>query len=625
VQANSDNSSSSDAASPGDSSRSIGALRLWTDGFRALGPDRLRLVLTGGLALVSGILETALLYLIARLALVLTSDPGKVVVGGIGPLPERQVTTGWIVVVACVLLVILVALAVPLMHSIASLSTRSLVRTRSRLVHAYLRSSWSYRSSEREGHFAQMVGEYAQRTEQLVTQLGIVIVAACQILMLMTGAVISSPLAACVAIVGLFVAAFSLRPLSRGVRSNSNKNATSNRGVVNDAQQVMRLGAEVTSFHVGDRVADTLDGRVRQAAGRLHRVRFISRLVPVLYQYAALGVVLAVVGVMTLLDTGALDNLAPVILLLIRALTYLRQLLTATQAGAELAPYYDEVEAEISALEANQPPPGTRDLAGFDHIDFEDVAFEYETGRPVLDAVQLRIARHEVLGLVGPSGGGKTTLTQLVLRLRQPTSGRIRVDGVDLSDVTPASWSHLSAYVPQENKLILATVADNIRFFRPGFTDEQIREAARRARLDDEVQRLPEGYDTLVGPGARSLSGGQCQRLGIARALLGEPQLLVLDEPTSALDPRSEELIRETLGEVARSATIVLVAHRPATLEICTRVLLVDRGSVRDRIVDVLPDVTDLDQLTSVEFERASHAAEAAVGERGGAADDAGR
>jgi ABC-type multidrug transport system fused ATPase/permease subunit len=337
----------------------------------------------------------------------------------------------------------------------------------------------------------------------------------------------------------------------------------------------------------------------------------------VLYQYAALGVVLAVVGVMTLLEPDALDDLAPVILLLIRALTYLRQLVTAAQAGAELAPYYDSIEDEIATLEANRPPPGHREIDGFETLVFEDVTFEYEPGRPVLDDIDLRIARHEILGLVGPSGGGKTTLTQLLLRLRQPVDGRILVDGVDLVDITPASWSHFSAYVPQENKLILATVADNIRFYRPDFSIDQVQEAARRARLHDEIDRLPDGYDTLVGPGGRSLSGGQCQRLGIARALLGQPQLLVLDEPTSALDPLSESLIRDTLSEVARTATVVLVAHRPATLEICTRVLLVDRGQVRDEALSVPTDVADLELLSSVEFERASRASKARA-----AADD---
>lgn len=583
-----------------------GLVRLLRDGFAALGTDKGRLIATAVLALVAGVLETALLYLIARLALVLTSDPGEVLVGGIGPIPERQVSTGWIVTVASALLLCLVVLSIPLMRSVASLSARSLVRVRSQLLHAYLRASWACRASEREGHFAQLMGEYSQRTEQLILHLGIVFVASCQILMLMTGAVVSSPLAALVAIFGLAVAGFALRPFSRGVRRHSNQNAERNRGVVNDSQQVVRLGAEVTSFHVGDEVADSLSARIQHAADRLQRVRFISRLTPVMYQYAALGVVLAVVGVMTLVDSGALDDLAPVILLLVRALTYLRQLVNASQSGAELAPYFEAIEDEIAVLEANQPPPGHRSVDQFERLALEDVTFEYEPGQPVLKGIDLELARHDVLGLVGPSGSGKTTITQLLLRLRQPSSGRIAVDGVDLDDITPESWSRLSAYVPQENKLILATVADNIRFFRPGYSLDEVVEAARRARLHDEIERLPEGYDTLIGPGARSLSGGQCQRIGLARALLGRPQLLVLDEPTSALDPRSESLIRETLREVARTATVVLVAHRPATLEICTRVVLVDDGRLEERPLQVPEGVDDLESLSAVELQAAT-------------------
>ena len=140
----------------------------------------------------------------------------------------------------------------------------------------------------------------------------------------------------------------------------------------------------------------------------------------------------------------------------------------------------------------------------------------------------------------------------------------------------------LAAFVPQENKLILATVADNIRFYRDGFSDEDVHIAGRRAHIHDEIMELPEGYETAIGPGARNLSGGQCQRLGIARALLGKPELLVLDEPTSALDSRSEQLIRQTLSETAGDTTIVLVAHRPATLKVCTRVIEVENGTLKE-------------------------------------------
>ncbi|MGZ4759004.1 MAG: ATP-binding cassette domain-containing protein, partial [Acidimicrobiales bacterium] len=168
------------------------------------------------------------------------------------------------------------------------------------------------------------------------------------------------------------------------------------------------------------------------------------------------------------------------------------------------------------------------------------------------------------------------------------SKGTILVGSVDLADVDPRSWSRLTAFVPQENKLILATVADNIRFFRPGFSLEQVEAAARAAHLHDEITELPEGYLTLIGPSARGLSGGQRQRLGIARALLGSPELLVLDEPTSALDSRSEELIRVTLSELKGSTSVLLVAHRPATLEVCDRVLRIEHGRGQLR-PDLLP------------------------------------
>jgi ABC-type multidrug transport system ATPase subunit len=152
--------------------------------------------------------------------------------------------------------------------------------------------------------------------------------------------------------------------------------------------------------------------------------------------------------------------------------------------------------------------------------------------------------------------------------------------------------------VPQDNKLTRATVADNIRFFREGFSDEAVELAARRAHLHEDVLRLPDRYDTLVGPGERSLSGGQAQRLGIARALLAQPKLLILDEPTSALDARSEELIRQTLEELRGSTTLVLIAHRPATLEVCDAVLRIEQGRVT---AEQLTPVRSLDRDTATE------------------------
>jgi ABC-type bacteriocin/lantibiotic exporter with double-glycine peptidase domain len=184
--------------------------------------------------------------------------------------------------------------------------------------------------------------------------------------------------------------------------------------------------------------------------------------------------------------------------------------------------------------------------------------------------------------VVGASGSGKSTLSALLLRLRAPTAGTILAGDVALADVAPAAWARLAAYVPQDSRLIRSSVADNIRFFRAGFSDDDVRAAARAAHLEDEILALPDGYATEIGPGARDLSGGQRQRLAIARALLQHPSLLVLDEPTSALDAHSEQLIGRTLAELKGGTTIVLIAHRPATLELCDRIVEVAGGTVRE-------------------------------------------
>jgi ABC-type multidrug transport system fused ATPase/permease subunit len=200
----------------------------------------------------------------------------------------------------------------------------------------------------------------------------------------------------------------------------------------------------------------------------------------------------------------------------------------------------------------------------------------------VLVDVDLELRAGEMLGVVGASGSGKSTLSALLLRLRAPTAGTILAGDVDLADVAPAAWARLAAYVPQDSRLIRASVADNIRFFRAGFGDHDVRAAARAAHLEDEILALPDGYATDIGPGARDLSGGQRQRLAIARALLQHPSLLVLDEPTSALDAHSEQLIGRTLAELKGATTIVLIAHRPATLELCDRIVEVAGGRVRE-------------------------------------------
>jgi ABC-type multidrug transport system fused ATPase/permease subunit len=212
-----------------------------------------------------------------------------------------------------------------------------------------------------------------------------------------------------------------------------------------------------------------------------------------------------------------------------------------------------------------------------DTVAFENVSFAYNAGRPVLSEITFEVNAGEVIGIIGPSGAGKSTLVQLLLQLRTPDSGRYLVNGTPADAFARDDWHRQVAYVPQEPRLLHASVAENIRFFR-SMDDEAVERAARLARIHEDIMTWPGGYETTIGPRADAVSGGQQQRICLARALAARPEVLVLDEPTSALDPHSETLIGESLSALKHELTLFIIAHRMSTLDICDRVMVIVAG-----------------------------------------------
>lgn len=213
-------------------------------------------------------------------------------------------------------------------------------------------------------------------------------------------------------------------------------------------------------------------------------------------------------------------------------------------------------------------------------IALENVSFEYRAGVPVLNDVSFEVEGGSVVALVGPSGAGKTTMTDLIARFHDPTSGRITLNGVDLRKIKLAQYRSLLAIVQQETFLFDGTVRENIAFGRRGASVEEVREAARRAHADEFIDTLPEGYDTIIGERGLKLSGGQRQRLAIARAILADPAILILDEATSNLDSHSEQLIQDALAELFRHRTTFVIAHRLSTITHADLIVCFEKGRV---------------------------------------------
>ncbi len=216
-------------------------------------------------------------------------------------------------------------------------------------------------------------------------------------------------------------------------------------------------------------------------------------------------------------------------------------------------------------------------------VTFTNVGFAYDAGRPVLHDISLTVEPGKTVALVGPSGSGKTTLVSLVLALAQPTDGLIHVDDLDLGHLDLTSYRRQLGVVLQDNWLLDASVADNLRFSRPDATDAQVQEALQAASADGFVAALPEGLNTLVGERGVKLSGGQRQRLAIARALLADPRILVLDEATSALDSESEAEIQGALARLRAGRTTFVIAHRLSTIRHADEILVLDQGRIVER------------------------------------------
>ena len=526
-------------------------------------------------SILSGFVESAILAIIGQVAAALVSR-SKEVHPKIGPF-HVHAHIGTLLLIGLGLTLFRVALQLPLSVVPARIATDVGARQRKMIFRAFIRASWGIQSSDREGQLQEIMTNQTSQAIQGALQATALITASITFTILMASAVVLSAVAAGL-VFGIAVAMFSLlRPLrslgARLSRAGSQAQVEYAGGIA----EANRVAEETQVFGVMDAQYKRIVGLVDTCKKLFFRTQVVAKLVGNLYGSLILLVLIGGLATLHASGTAQAGSLGAIVLLLLRASQNGQAIQSSYQALQQSLPFIERLQETERRYAESRPFEGTQPLSAVQTIAFESVSYAYNPGRPVLSDISFTVQAGEAIGVVGPSGAGKSTLVQILLQLRTPDGGRYLINGEDVKQFSRDDWHRMVAYVPQEPRLLHASVAENIRFFR-AIDDEAVERAARLARIHDDIVSWSHGYDTIVGPRADAVSGGQQQRICLARALAARPQVLVLDEPTSALDPNSETLIQGSLTALKSSLTLFTIAHRMSTLDMCDRVMVILDG-----------------------------------------------
>lgn len=545
----------------------------WKRMRRLVRPWRMRVLFLVVASFLSGAFEALFLVVVTRTALAVADDRGTT-----GLVAGWKVAIGWSLVVATVLLIGRLTLGITSVLSSTRLYSELTFALRKDLVEAYLRSSWATQQNEQTGRLQELATSFVGSAMGVVGSFTSTVSASMNLLALLAIAVVVDPIASLVVIAALAGLGTTLAPIRHRIRLRSQFAARRQIEFAATTSELSQLGLEMQTFGARDRFIEIMATSIRGEATAARRASVLQGVLPVVYTSLAFGAILLGLAVAAAVGVRELSAIGAVMLVMLRSLSYGQQLQTASGGLMRSLPFLEVLDSTLARYHSQRAVEGAIRLDEVGPIEADHVDFSYVRDRAALKDVSFRLEPGEIVGVIGPSGAGKSTLVQLLLGVREPAGGLLTVAGVPLASIERTSWTRLSSYVAQEPRLITGTVAENIRFYRDDIDDEAVREAARAANVLADIEALPQGFDTHLGERGSQLSGGQRQRISIARALARSPRLLILDEPTSALDPGSEALIRETVGSLRGRVTVVIIAHRMSTLDICDRLMVIEGG-----------------------------------------------
>src|ERR1700760_1974531 len=538
-----------------------------------IGDKRGSVVALAGCSILSGLSEAATLALVAQIATQL-ANRNKHVHTHIGPF-HVHTSVATLILVAFVLTLLRGGLQIPISLLPARIAADVQANMRRRLFEAFTRASWSVQSREREGQLQDVMTTQTMQATNGAIQTTQLITSLFNFLVLMASALVLNALAAVVVAIATVTLFGLLRPLrARGVGNARGLSGAQVESAGGTAESI-RVAEDTQVFGAAEAQRKRVSALIDNSWGFFYRSQVLAKLVGNLYQ--SLIFVLLMLAIWGGYLIGGAHTASLGVLVLGRAGTSGQLVQGAYQGLSQSLPFIERSQETTRRYLESAPNVGDEHLGRVATVIFDHVSYAYNPGENVLEEISFEVSGGEVIGIIGPSGAGKSTLVQLLLQLRTPDSGRYLVNDIPADRIAREDWYRQVSYVPQEPRLLHATVAENIRFFRE-LDDDAVERAAKLARIHDDVLSWSHGYETLIGPRADAVSGGQQQRICLARALAARPEVLVLDEPTSALDPRSEQLIGESLMALKSELTLFIIAHRMSTLETCDRVMVIVGG-----------------------------------------------
>lgn len=455
---------------------------------------------------------------------------------------------------------------------------------RHRLFHALLKSEWHHLSTRTQGDVVNNLLVESQRYAQClafeVQSAAVLILIAAYLTM---GGILSPEMLLIVTLIGVMVV-IAVLPLMKKAKRYGLETHDANKEFTFLLSEIFRglklIRVTGTEHRVEDRF-EASNEDLRHIYFNVERnsqlINYVVQSLPVIGLITVIGVAFSLFSVPTsviLVFLVIVSRLAP-------RLAQLQQLFSQYHVRSPTIPAIEIMIAEAEAARDLLDPECEKFESLTSGISLENVGYSFPgADEPTLKGISLQFDKGETIALVGGSGAGKSTLVDMLVALRQPSEGSILIDGNPLADLDPRSWRHRIGYVTQEITLFNDTLRNNLIFARPKIDDGRLWPILEAARLDEVVRDMPDGLDTILGENGTRLSGGQRQRLALARALIIEPELLLLDEATSALDAETESAITDTLLQVAKDMTVVIVSHRLSTVRNANRIYVMESGRI---------------------------------------------